>query len=298
MKRVAAFLLSPFFLLPLSEHQVDTRPAPSKLHLEQVGSDSTSFDVIATMIVGPTELLLWDAQYHVADAERLADRIAATGKHLKAIVLSHPDHDHFAGALIIVRRFPGTPVYMAPAGLAEYQRTAAQFFNGEKSRRPELLTDSIVTVQPLPSLHLTVDGEAIEVVPDLNGDVEKASNSVLWIPSLKTALVADLAFNGVHPWLGASSETSRNGWRAALKKIQALKPDSVIPGHKRDVTAPDTPAVLAFMDRYLADFDSLRKVEPDGKAMAGAMLAKYPELAVANLAWASAMISYRPAPAN
>ena len=57
-----------------------SRPARprSKLHLEEVGSDSTSFDVVATLIVGPTEVLLWDTQYHVADARRLADRIAAT----------------------------------------------------------------------------------------------------------------------------------------------------------------------------------------------------------------------------
>ena len=72
-------------------------PAPpshsSKLHLEEVGSDSTAFHVTSTLIVGPTEVLVWDAQYHLDDARRLADRIAATGKHVKAIVLSHPDHD-------------------------------------------------------------------------------------------------------------------------------------------------------------------------------------------------------------
>ncbi|MGH7620213.1 MAG: MBL fold metallo-hydrolase, partial [Gemmatimonadaceae bacterium] len=85
--------------------------AASKLRLEEVGSDSTSFDVVATMIVGPTEVLLFDSQYHLADAKRLADRIAATHKHLKAIFISHPDHDHFAGAAVIVERFPGTPVY-------------------------------------------------------------------------------------------------------------------------------------------------------------------------------------------
>ena len=91
------------------------RRGRTSLRLEEVGADSTAFDVTATMIVGPTEVLLWDTQYHVADATRLADRIAATGKHLKAIVISHPDHDHFMGAAKIVERFPGTPVYMTAA---------------------------------------------------------------------------------------------------------------------------------------------------------------------------------------
>ena len=73
---------------------------------------------------GPKEALLFDTQYHLADARRLADRIAASGKHLKAIILSHPDHDHFAGAAAIVERFPGTPVYMTAKALEEYKRTA------------------------------------------------------------------------------------------------------------------------------------------------------------------------------
>ena len=78
-----------------------------KLTIEEVGADSTAFDVVATIVMGPKEALLWDAQYHLADARRLADRISASGRHLKAIILSHPDHDHFAGTAAIVERFPG-----------------------------------------------------------------------------------------------------------------------------------------------------------------------------------------------
>src|SRR6185503_3313042 len=65
--------------------------AVEKLRLEEVGADSTAFHVVSTLIVGPTEVLLWDAQYHAADAERVADRIASTGKRLKAVIISHPD---------------------------------------------------------------------------------------------------------------------------------------------------------------------------------------------------------------
>ncbi|HUQ84439.1 MAG TPA: MBL fold metallo-hydrolase, partial [Gemmatimonadaceae bacterium] len=94
----------------------DRSPA-AKLTLEHIGSDSSAFDVLATIVMGPKEALLWDTQYHVADARRLADRIAASGRKLKAIVLSHPDHDHFSGAAVIVERFPGTPVYMTAKAL-------------------------------------------------------------------------------------------------------------------------------------------------------------------------------------
>ncbi|HEX8943688.1 MAG TPA: MBL fold metallo-hydrolase [Gemmatimonadaceae bacterium] len=265
----------------------------SKLRLEEVGSDSMSFDVVSTLIVGPTEALLWDGQYHLADARRMADRIAASGTHLKAIVISHPDHDHYAGTAAIVERFPGTPVYMTPAALAVYTATAERGFQMERSRNPAALPDSLVTIRPLPSLHLTVDGEDVEVVPDLTGDSPTPVNSFLWIPSLKAVLAGDIAFNGVHPWMGTSTDANRADWHASLKRIAALHPAIVVAGHKKNITAPDSPDVVAFMDQYLTDFDALKKTSANADALRGAMLQKYPDLAVPRLLAASAFAAFR-----
>jgi len=278
--------------LGLSAARSPHRPA---LRLEEVGADSTAFDVTATLIIGPTEVLLWDAQYHVSDAKRLADRVAATGKHLKAIVISHPDHDHYMGAAVLVERFPGTPVYFTPTALDEYRKTSAQALAGEKRRPTKEAPDSVVTGQPLPSNQLTVDGETVEVIPDLAGDVLRPTNSVLWIPSLGTVLAADLAFNGVHPWLGASDEASRAAWRQALHQVGKLHPKVVVAGHKRDIGAPDSPDVLVFMDHYLADFDSLRKIATSHEAFLSAVKQKYPDLAVVGLAWYSTKVALKPA---
>jgi glyoxylase-like metal-dependent hydrolase (beta-lactamase superfamily II) len=265
----------------------------SKLHLEEIGSDSTSFDVVSTLIVGPTEALLWDGQYHLADARRMADKIAASGKHLKAIVISHPDHDHFSGTAAIVERFPGTPVYMTPAALAIYTATGARGFQAEKSRNAAALPDSLVTIKPLPSLHLTVDGEDVEVVPDLTGDSPTPVNSFLWIPSLRAVLASDIAFNGVHPWMGTSTDANRADWHLSLKRIADLHPTTVVAGHKKDISAPDSPDVLKFMDQYLTDFDTFKKTTPDAKALYSAMLQKYPDLAVPRLLAASAYAAFR-----
>ena len=273
-------------------HTVFASLAP-KLQIEEVGADSTAFDVVATIVMGPREALLWDTQYHLADARRLADRIAASGRHLKAIIISHPDHDHFAGAAAIVERFPGTPVYMTPKALEEYKRTAPPAFNNEKSRAPQMLPDSIVTPQPLPSMQLTVDGEKVEVIPDLTGDVITGVNSVLWIPSISTVLASDVIFNHVHAWLGSSDTTSRVAWRASIKRIADLHPKVVVAGHKKDVSAPDTPQVLDAMDRYLADFDSLRKTAANAPALYEAMQAKYPDYAVSGLLRYASMLAFR-----
>jgi glyoxylase-like metal-dependent hydrolase (beta-lactamase superfamily II) len=281
-------LLTPLFVAAT----LGPRSAP-KLRLEEVGSDSTSFDVVATLIVGPTESLLWDGQYHLPDAKRMADVIAASHTHLKAIIISHPDHDHYSGVAAIVERFPGTPVYMTAKALAHYDTSAQRDFQNEKSRRPAMLPDSLVHPQLLPSTHFTVDGEAVDLIPDLTGDVVIPTNSFLWIPSLRAALAGDIVFNGVHPWLGSSNEESRKAWRAAVKRIADMKPLIVVAGHKKDVSAPDSPAALAFMDGYLSDFDSLRKTSADGNALRDAMLAKYPDLAVPLLLNYSAQMAFR-----
>ncbi|MGH7615746.1 MAG: hypothetical protein ACREPM_00800, partial [Gemmatimonadaceae bacterium] len=186
-------------------------------------------------------------------------------------------------------------VYMTPAALAEYKKTAARDFGGEKSRRPDMLADSIVTPQPLPSNHFTVDGEAIDVIPDLQGDVLVPTNSMLWIASLNTVLAGDVVFNNVHPWLGASTPASRAAWRAAIKTLKDHKPQFVVAGHKKDVSSPDSPAALDFMDHYLADFDSLRTKLSTPQELARAMRAKYPDAAVPVLIQFSAGAAYRPA---
>jgi len=293
--RASFTVLSVAIALALFEHpRLASARSAATLRIEEVGSDSTAFDVVATIVLGPTEALLWDTQYHLSDARRLADRIAASGKKLKAIVISHPDHDHFAGAAAIVERFPGTPVYMTPKALEEYKRTAPPAFNGEKSRTPQLLPDSIVTPQPLPSLQLTVDGQKIEVIPDLTGDVITGVISVLWIPSISTVLASDVVFNHVHLWLGSSDTTSRVAWRNSLKRIARLHPKVVVAGHKKDVAAPDTPDILAVMDRYLVDYDSLRKAVPDAASLYQAMATKYSDWAVTRLLRIASMAAFRP----
>ena len=256
----------------------------NQLRLEHVGAGSdAAFRVVATIIVGPTESVVWDGQYTVTDGKRLADRIAATGTRLKAMVISHADHDHYMGAMEVLKRFPGTPVYMAASTLADFKERSAQDLAAERKRPNADAPDTLVTPQLLPREPLTVDGHRLEVIADLGGDVRKAASSALWIPSLRAVLVADLAFSGIHPWLGDSDTASRAAWRSSINKIADLKPAIVVPGHKTDVAAPDTPEVLTFMQSYLADFDRLMASAATPDDLVTAMRQRYPELKIPGL---------------
>jgi glyoxylase-like metal-dependent hydrolase (beta-lactamase superfamily II) len=259
------------------------------LRLEHVVADTdAAFRVVATIVVGPTESIVWDGQYHVKDGARLAERIAATGTRLKALVISHADHDHYMGAMEVVKRFPGTPVYMAPSTLEDFKARAAGDLARERTRPNADAPDALVTPQPLPTTPLTVDGHRLEVIADLVGDVRKPVASAMWIPSLRAALVADLAFMGVHPWLGDSDKTSRAAWRASLARIAALQPAIVVAGHKVDAAAPDSPEVLAFMQTYLAEFDTAMEAAETPAGLVATMREKYPQLRIPALMAAGA----------
>ncbi len=264
-------------------------PTPQRLRLEKIGAETdAAFRVVATIIVGPTESILWDAQYRVSDGRRLADAIAATGTKLKAIIISHADHDHYMGAMEVVKRFPNTPVYMAPSTLEDFNARSAGDLAAEKRRPSPEVPDALVTPQLLPSTPLTVDGQRIEVIQNLTGDVRKPASSAVWIPSLRAALVADLAFSGIHPWLGDSTIASRAEWKASLARIADLKPAIVVTGHKVDLTAPDSIEVLAFMQTYLTDFDTLMQSAAAPADLIAGMRTKYPQLAIPQLMAAGA----------
>jgi hypothetical protein len=115
---------------------------------------------------------------------------------------------------------------------------------------------------------------------------------VLWIPSISTVLASDVLFNNVHAWFGSSDTTSRKAWRQSIARIAALKPTVVVAGHKKDVSAPDSPDVLNAMDRYLVDFDSLRKALPNAPALFQAMSTKYPNHSVSGLLRFAATSAY------
>jgi glyoxylase-like metal-dependent hydrolase (beta-lactamase superfamily II) len=254
------------------------------LTLVKVGAAERAFHVVATLIVGSSESILWDAQYKVSDGRRLAEQIAETGTTLKAVVLSHADHDHYMGAMEVIKRFPGTPVYMTQAGLDDFAARSQGDWSSEKQRGPNPeVPESLPEPQLLPDGPLLVDGNEVVVIGGLVGDVSAPASTALWIPSLKTVLAADLVFDGIHPWLGDSDIASRVAWRESLRRLAALEPLAVVPGHKRDLSTPDSPAQIDFMIRYLDHYDASMKKASSPAELIEAMTTEYPDLAIPGL---------------
>ena len=255
------------------------RAASAPLALDVYTADPEGIGVTSILIYGDHEAILVDSQFRIGDAERLADRVAAKGRRLTAILITHPHFDHFYGASVLRRRFPGVAVY-ASASDVEYIKanladTAAQIrarFGADK------IPADIQIPLPWPSTHFTVDGEAVDVIAGLQGDVGPGPrNNVVWVPSLGAAMVGDIAFNHVHLSLRATDAQSRKAWQETLRLVRARNPRVVVAGHKNRPDLPDTPDVLEFNSAYLTEFEAALAASHTANELIAAMKQKFPQ---------------------
>ncbi len=200
--------------------------AASPLALDIYTADAQGIGVTSTLVYGDTEAILVDTQFRISDAEKLADRIAAKGRRLKAILVTHPHFDHFYGASVLLRRFPGTPVYASASDIEYIKGDLANTVAQIRARfGAQTIPTDILIPQPWPGTHFTVDGESVDVIAGLQGDVGPGPrNNVVWVPSLAAAIVGDIAFNQVHLSLRATDAQSRKAWQETLRLLQRNLP--------------------------------------------------------------------------
>jgi glyoxylase-like metal-dependent hydrolase (beta-lactamase superfamily II) len=82
------------------------------------------------------------------------------------------------------------------------------------------------------SLDLNVGGVKIQLRHP--GPAHTPGDSYVWLPQQKIMFAGDIVF--VDRLLGIVSESNSRAWMEAFKKIEALQPDHVIPGHGRATT--------------------------------------------------------------
>jgi len=256
------------------------RAESTPLALDIYTADTQGIGVTSTLIYGQHEAILVDTQFRIGDAEKLADRIASKGRRLKAILITHPHFDHYFGASVLLKRFPGTPVY-ASASDIEYIKGGGPATTVAEIRArfgADMIPADVQVPERWPDTHFTVDGQAVEVIADLQGDVGPGPrNNVIWVPSLAAAIVGDIAFNQVHLSLRATDAQSRKAWQETLRLIRERNPRIVVAGHKNHPELPDTPDVLAFNQAYLVEFEAALAASHSGAELIAAMKQKFPQ---------------------
>lgn len=245
------------------------------LTLDVFNASENSFGVASVIISGKTEAVLIDAQFTLADAETVAQRIKNSGKKLTTIYVSHGDPDFYFGLEVFKRYFPEVTAYASPATIEHIKATAQKKLDVWGGRLGKAITSNAVLPQVLPGNSIQLEGQKIEVA----GLEEFPTKTFVWIPSIKAVIGGINVFgNTFHLWMAdAQSTEARNTWISVLDKIESLHPVIVVPAHAKSESAFDLTAVK-HTKGYLQFYEEALKTNKTSESLMAALKAKYPTL--------------------
>ena len=250
-----------------------TAHADPKLTATVFTGSPTGFLVDSTLVAGDKDAILIDAQFDLADAHRLVAQILESKKNLTTVYITHSHPDHYFGLVVIQQAFPKAKLVALPSVVDEIKKTWADKVKQWAPLYGDLVPSQPVVPAPLAGTSLTLEGQTLEIHGGVQGDSE--DNSYVWIPSIKTVVAGDLIYRGVHVWTRETSVAQRQAWRKSLDQLAALKPTTVIAGHKDPKLKDDTGAIDVTR-AYLDAFDAAVASSKTSAEVQKKIKAKYP----------------------
>jgi len=229
----------------------------------------------STLIYGVREAVLVDAFMTVKQANTLADWVAARGKNLTTIYITHGHGDHWFGAGSLFERFPNARVVATPNVMKVMRQHASQDFLEKiwKAGFPGQIPDNLVIAEELKGSVIDLEGHELLAVE--LGHTDTDHTTCLNVPSIALVVAGDAAYNDVHLYLAESNAQTRREWIAALDKIESLNPRAVVASHKRPEN-DDNPRIIEETKQYIRDFDRLAETTTTAQELYDKMLELYP----------------------
>jgi glyoxylase-like metal-dependent hydrolase (beta-lactamase superfamily II) len=253
------------------------------------GSTRVWSPITSTLIMGRHDAVLIDPPLTTKQAAEVGDWIAATGRELRQIYITHGHGDHWFGAIPVLQRFPGVTV-RATEGTAKLMQAQ----NNPQFRAD--FWDRVFPGQvPAGELEVTVVDErgfeldGVALVPVEVGHTDTDATTMLHVPEMGLLVAGDVVYNGVHPYLTESGGvTGIDEWLAALDTAENLNPATVIAGHK-DPRAFDNPSQIQETRQYLTDARRLLQSSASAREFYEAMLRLQPNRLNPGALWGAAI---------
>ncbi|MDQ0593319.1 glyoxylase-like metal-dependent hydrolase (beta-lactamase superfamily II) [Chryseobacterium ginsenosidimutans] len=245
------------------------------LKLQVYNASENAFGVASVIVSGKTDAVLIDAQFTLADAEKVAQEIKNSGKKLTVIYVSHTDPDFYFGLEVFKKYFPEVTVYASPATVESIKATAQKKLDVWGGRLGKAITSNVVLPQVLKGNSIELEGHKLEIV----GLEEFPSKTFVWIPSIK-AVVGGINVFGTtfNLWMAdAQTPDARKNWITVLDKIAALNPEIVIPAHANSNSPFDISAVK-HTKSYIQFYEEALKTNKTSDELIEAINTKYPAL--------------------
>jgi glyoxylase-like metal-dependent hydrolase (beta-lactamase superfamily II) len=194
-----------------------------------------------------------------ADVAALRARVAAVGKPLAGVFITHAHPDHFNGTFDLVRD-NDVPIY-ATAGVAKVIREIA---DAKRAQWGPVYGEQWPAWTAYPTVELA-DGEAVTfdgltLTAHEVGPSESHADSFFVATADRTvAFIGDLAFHGTHPY---TADGHLEQWLSTLDTLGARlgSADTLLPGHG----APTGPEIFAEQGRYLQHYREVVRRLADG----------------------------------
>ena len=173
----------------------------------------------STLIYGMRDAVLVDAFMTVKQANALADWVAARGKNLKTIYITHGHGDHWFGVGTLLERFPNAKAVATPDVVRIMRRNASPEFLKKiwKTMFPDQIPDRLVIAEELEGNVIDLEGH--ELVAVELGHTDTDATTCLNVPSIGLVVAGDAAYNDVHLYLAESNAQTRREWISALDKL-------------------------------------------------------------------------------
>lgn len=235
--------------------------------------ENAIFPVSSTLVSGPTEAILFDAQFSTKDGAKLVEMIKSRGKTLKAIVITSGDPDFYFGLEPIVKAFPDAKVLATPSVVEHIRATKEAKLQYWGPQMKDGAPTAPIVPQTTAETRFSVDGETLE----LRHPNDYAA--YVWVPANRAILGGTGVAAGIHVWT-ADTQTpeQRASWRNILTEMHSLQPRQVIPGHYLG-QRPAGDGAIRFTQDYLQSFEQALASKQGSAWVIKTMNAAWPGLA-------------------
>jgi glyoxylase-like metal-dependent hydrolase (beta-lactamase superfamily II) len=243
----------------------------------------------STLIYGTRDAVLTDPPLTADQARLVGDWVAARGRDVTDIFVTHGHGDHWFSAGVLAERF-GARVVASAGTIAQMHASVAT--------RPMLwdkiysgIPPTTVTAVTVPDDRFALEGHDLVIVEA--GATDSDDTTVLHVPDLDLVVAGDVIYNGVHMYLAQIAIVGGfEPWRAAIDTVQALGPRHIVCGHQDKSRDDDAGRTIAETRRYLDDAEELLATEDSAVAFFDAMVERYPEHLGRTILWIGASVLY------